>query len=195
MERNIHDWLVINDPTLVILPNSKYNYSRILNGKYKFKLINRQPSLLSFNRQIKPLKIDKIFLPYRSLENNYSIYNLYTYPALPEVSFELPKLKLEYPLFRDYYSGETIPLKFPASMEMKHIIKKYPPQSSTLIQVKCTENPDFFPDVKILKSSGSINLDNMARNTIITQSSFIDSKYFSPNKYLKIEVVWQKESL
>ena len=194
-EKDLKAWMNNENPTLIIQPNRRYNYSRVLANDFKFK-INSTSNDFSFLRNVdaiifKNMKIKKLSLPNASKTETAAKYELYSYPALPAIPYKIPVVNILYPCFRNYYTGEIIPIKFPIPIKITDLVKKYKPETYTLMNIKSTDNIGLFPSVQVIQSCGNEELDKLAVNNVITQAT-ADTNYFNTGKNLKVVVEWQK---
>jgi hypothetical protein len=194
-EKNLVAWMNNENPTLIVLPSRKYNYSQILAQKTEFEF-NNTFNDLSFLKNLddvlfKNIKISKISMPNVSNIEKAAKYELYSYPSLPTFPVKIPIVNVSYPCFRDYYTGEIIPIKFPKSIKIADLVKKNKPQTYTLLSVKSASGIGLFPYVKIIKSCGDDELDKLALNNVVTQAT-ANTSFFNADKVLKVVVEWQK---
>jgi hypothetical protein len=194
-DRGILEWLKNDDPTLIILPNRKYNYSRVLANNFEFKIGEKYDDSSFLNEVdgnvFKNIEINKLSLPDISKAELTAKYELYSHICLPKIPFTLPNVNILYPCVRNYYTGEIIPIKFPISLKINELIKKYNPQHYTLLNIKSSDKVGLFPSVSVIKSCGNVELDKLAVSNMITQSS-AGINYFDFGKNVKVVVEWKK---
>ena len=194
-EKDLVTWMKNEDPTLIVQPNRKYNYSRVLLEKSHFHL-NDGVDDFNFLKTdsedlFKNMKISPITISGADIEKKVEKYELYSYPTLPQLPFKIPVVNITYPCFRDYYSGEIIPIMIPVTIEIKKFLKNHKPLSYTFLNVESASNSDLFPFVKIVKSCGNAKLDMLAVNNVVTQAG-MNTEYFGYGRDLKIVVEWSK---
>jgi hypothetical protein len=194
-EKDLVAWMNNENPTLIVLPSRKYNYSQVLANKIEFNFDNRINDLF-FLKNIeddlfKNIKISKISMTDISNVEKTEKYELYSYPTLPTYPLKIPTVNVSYPCFRDYYTGEIFPIKFPESIKIADLVKKEKPQTYTMLSVKSASKIGLFPYVRIIKSCGNDELDKLALINVVTQAT-ADTKFFNSGRELKIVVEWQK---
>lgn len=197
--KNLIFWLLNNDPSLIVLPNEQYGYSYILLKPFDFQLDkfhqNINDLLLSQKFPYLPPTVPLIRPNSERLENRLSDLDLVKQPYPPKLGFipveKIKQTNIDFPYAEDIYTGKIIPLELTKIPNIKEIIKKENPKGPTEVNIILPKSNDFFPEVKIISSSGSSELDKMAIQNMITGNLLdkLDKSYAS--KQLTIKIYWQ----
>jgi hypothetical protein len=190
-ERNtlLQDILDYGNPTLFTVPDEKYGYSSMVFKKKPAAYIQDLTSytLLDDDDDFKP----EDFRMFRDNlnENNYI-------PEFPSYAFILRNQKrkaavqIEYPMALDKFNKE-LPKFFTGIEQIKEKIKFLNPKSDTVIRVY-ESGADIIPRIKLMESSGILELDQLALRTLLSKSDDKLKDKIKNSELNIIKIKWQK---
>jgi hypothetical protein len=193
-EKRLIEWMEDETPSLMIKPNSKYGYSRILRSPISLKSI---PKKTKFNKSIlyqsiftDNFKVTPIILKNEALIDLFTRIMPFETPTIPD---SLPKQTelLKYPYALNTYTGAKFPIKFHNLEKIKQLTQKYNPKLSTQLELIYPDSDKLLPYGRILSSCGNQELDKEALNNIMFYDFSPKIKKILLGRTIKISIEWQ----
>ncbi|MCP4181624.1 MAG: hypothetical protein GY756_27990 [bacterium] len=193
-EKRLVEWLNDESPSIIVEPNNKYGYSRILRSPISLTSI---PKKTKFNKSIlyESIFTDNFKIAQIPL-NSESIIDLFTKMIpfeTPSVPDTLPILHnvYKYPYAFNTYTGVKFPLQFYNIDKIKQLINKNNPKSLTQIKLIYPTSDKLLPYGKIISSCGSQELDKQALSNIIFYDFSKKIKTSLLGRTINISIEWQ----